>query len=173
MSQYKLAVQGVEGSQAIPGLVHQCVANEPLRTYLGGSTHICAGGTCAMHVIFLSVLVLSIAVVVLLRRVRKRFPSVLTATQQNTVLGPFAFVVTLYAFLLSFVVITLWQTFTQAQRTAVHEAEAVSVLYRLTESFPGTQASRQTLLQYVQSVIHDEWSAMASGKPSQKTEALY
>jgi hypothetical protein len=38
MSQYKLAVQGVEGSQAIPGLVHQCVANEPLRTYLGEQT---------------------------------------------------------------------------------------------------------------------------------------
>src|SRR5215813_12525616 len=105
----------------------------------------------AAHMVFIGVLVLNLAVVVLLQHFRKRFPPSLTTAQQNIVLGPFAFVVTLYAFLLSFVVITLWQTFTQAQRTAVHEAEAVSVLYRLTESFPGTQASRQTLLQYVQS----------------------
>src|SRR5215831_19304844 len=126
-----------------------------------------------MHVIFLSVLVLSIAVVVLLRRVRKRFPSVLTATQQNTVLGPFAFVVTLYAFLLSFVVINLWQTFSQAQRTTVVEAETVAVLYRLTESFPGAQMVRQAMTQYVRSVSQDEWPAMAEGQTSPQTEVLY
>jgi len=126
-----------------------------------------------MHVIFLSVLVLSIAVVVLLRRVRKRFPSVLTATQQNTVLGPFAFVVTLYAFLLSFVVINLWQTFSQAQRTVAIEAETVAVLYRLTESFPEAQMVRQTLVQYLKSGIQDEWPAMANGHASPQTEALY
>jgi hypothetical protein len=127
----------------------------------------------AIHTVFIGVLLLNIAVVATLQHFRKRFPPSLTAEQQNIVLGPFTFVVTLYAFLLSFVVITLWQTFTQAQRTAVSEAEAVSVLYRLTESFPGTQAGRQTMIQYVQSVIHDEWPAMASGKTSQKTEALY
>src|SRR5215510_8093087 len=127
----------------------------------------------AIYTVFISVLLLNIAVVATLQHFRKRFPPSLTTEQQNIVLGPFAFVVTLYAFLLSFVVINLWQTFTQAQRTAVREAEAVSVLYRLTESFPGTQASRQTMLQYVQSVIHDEWPAMASGKASPKTEALY
>src|SRR5215475_7543114 len=76
-----------------------------------------------MHVVFIGVLVLNIVVVVLLQRIRKRFPPALTAEQQNIVLGPFAFVVTLYAFLLSFVVINLWQTFSQAQRTVVIEAE--------------------------------------------------
>jgi hypothetical protein len=35
MSRYKLAVQGLEGSQAISGLLHQCIANELFRTYLG------------------------------------------------------------------------------------------------------------------------------------------
>jgi hypothetical protein len=34
MSRYKLAVQGLEGSQAISGLLHQCIANELFRTYL-------------------------------------------------------------------------------------------------------------------------------------------
>src|SRR4030095_16951471 len=37
MSRYKLAVQGLEGSQAISGLLHQCIANELFRTYLGTS----------------------------------------------------------------------------------------------------------------------------------------
>jgi hypothetical protein len=127
----------------------------------------------AIYTVLIGVLVLNIVVVATLQHVRKRFPPSLTAAQQNIVLGPFAFVVTLYAFLLSFVVINLWQTFTQAQQTAVREAEAISVLYRLTESFPGTQASRQTLMQYVWSVIQDEWPAMASGKTSPQTEALY
>ena len=117
----------------------------------------------ATHVVFLGVLLLNIAVVAFLQHFRKRFPPSLTAEQQNIVLGPFAFVVTLYAFLLSFVVINLWQTFTQADRTAVIEAETVAALYRLTESFPGAQAGRQTLTQYVRSVVQDEWPAMADG----------
>ena len=127
----------------------------------------------AIHTVFIGVLLLNIAVVATLQHFRKRFPPSLTAEQQNIVLGPFAFVVTLYAFLLSFVVINLWQTFTQAQRTAVSEAETVAVLYRLTGSFPGTQVGRQTMIQYVQSVVQDEWPAMAGGKTSPKTEALY
>jgi hypothetical protein len=99
----------------------------------------------ASHVVFIGVLLLNIAVVALLQRFRKRFPPSLTVSQQNIVLGPFAFVMTLYAFLLSFVVINLWQTFSQAQRTAVIEAETVAVLYQLTELFPGAQGSRQTM----------------------------
>jgi uncharacterized protein DUF4239 len=127
----------------------------------------------ASHVVFIGVLLLNIVVVALLQHFRKRFPPSLTVAQQNIVLGPFAFVITLYAFLLSFVVINLWQSFSQAQRTAVIEAETVAVLYQLTESFPGAQVSRQTLTQYVRSVVQDEWPAMAEGKSSAKTEALY
>ncbi|HJY84644.1 MAG TPA: hypothetical protein VKK81_26635, partial [Candidatus Binatia bacterium] len=59
----------------------------------------------AIHAVFIYIVLLNVAVVVILQRFRKRFPPSLTAEQQNIVLGPFAFVVTLYAFLLSFVVI--------------------------------------------------------------------
>src|SRR5262245_43399597 len=127
----------------------------------------------AIHAVFIYIVLLNVAVVVILQRFRKRFPPSLTAEQQNIVLGPFAFVVTLYAFLLSFVVINLWQTFSQAQRTVVIEAETVSVLYQLTESFPGAQMIRQAMAQYVKSVSQDEWPAIADGKTSPKTEALY
>jgi len=127
----------------------------------------------AIHAVFIYIVLLNVAVVVILQRFRKRFPPSRTAEQQNIVLGPFAFVVTLYAFLLSFVVINLWQTFSQAQRTVVIEAETVSVLYQLTESFPGAQMIRQAMTQYVKSVSQDEWPAIAGGKTSPKTEALY
>src|SRR5262245_20245793 len=127
----------------------------------------------AIHAVFIYIVLLNVAVVVILQRFRKRFPPSLTAEQQNIVLGPFAFVITLYAFLLSFVVINLWQTFSQAQRTAAIEAETVAVLYQLTESFPAAQVSRQAMTQYVQSVVQDEWPAMAKGQASPKTEALY
>src|SRR5262245_41656325 len=127
----------------------------------------------ALHAVFIYIVLLNVAVVIILQRFRKRFPPSLTAEQQNIVLGPFAFVVTLYAFLLSFVVINLWQTFTQADRTTVLEAETVAVLYRLAESLPGAPVVRQTLIHYVRSVEQEEWPAMAEGKTSPKTEALY
>src|SRR5215471_2739812 len=127
----------------------------------------------AVNMVFLGVLLLNVVVVALLQHFRKRFPHSLTATQQNIVLGPFAFVVTLYAFLLSFVVINLWQTFSQAQRTTVSEAETVAVLYRLAESLTGTQEVRQTMRQYVKSIVQDEWPAMAASQTSPKTETLY
>jgi hypothetical protein len=44
MSRYKLAVQGLEGSQAISGLLHQCIANELFRTYLGGAFRVFGPG---------------------------------------------------------------------------------------------------------------------------------
>jgi hypothetical protein len=113
------------------------------------------------------------AVIGILYLLRKRFPTSLTEQQQNTVLGPFSFVITLYAFLLGFTVVNLWQTFDQADRTAAKEAETVGVLYLLTDSFPGSQAARQTLIHYVESVAQDEWPAMAGRNISAKTEALY
>jgi hypothetical protein len=126
-----------------------------------------------IKVIFVCGFLLLSAVVGVLYLLRKRFPTSLTGQQQNTVLGPFSFVITLYAFLLGFTVVNLWQTFDQADRTAAKEAETAGVLYLLTDSFPGSQTASQTLIHYVESVAQDEWPAMAGGNIAPKTEALY
>jgi hypothetical protein len=126
-----------------------------------------------IKVIFVCGFLLLSAVVGVLYLLRKRFPTSLTGQQQNTVLGPFSFVITLYAFLLGFTVVNLWQTFDQADRTAAKEAETAGVLYLLTDSFPESQSARRTLIHYVESVAQEEWPAMAGGNISPKTEALY
>ena len=132
-----------------------------------GSDHEKLQGDCCCGFSLLS------AVIGVLYFLRKRFPTSLTEQQQNTVLGPFSFMITLYAFLLGFTVVNLWQTFDQADRTTAKEAETAGVLYLLTDSFPDSQSARQTLIHYVESVAQDEWPAMAGGNISPKTEALY
>jgi hypothetical protein len=118
-------------------------------------------------------LLVFIAIISVLHLLHRRFPTRLTAQQQNTALGPFSFVITLYAFLLGFIVVSLWQTFRQADRAAANEAETIVAIYRLTESFSETQSVRQTLSHYTSSITHEEWPAMAIGETSPATEALY
>jgi len=121
---------------------------------------------------FLYLAVIQFALISVLHLARKKFPVSLTREQQNTFIGPFSFVVTVYAFLLSFVVVNLWQTFTEAERTASKEAENVSVLYRLMEPYPGTQDLRDAMARYVDSVVREEWPAMRKGETSPNTKVF-
>jgi hypothetical protein len=124
-------------------------------------------------VVFMSGVLLVLAVIGLMTLLRKRLPSALTDQQQNTMLGPFAFITTLYAFLLGFVVVTLWHTFNDANRITCSEAESVGILYRLAEGLPGGTTVQDSLLEYLTSVREDEWPAMAAGIASKKTEAIF
>lgn len=122
--------------------------------------------------IVLGLLLLSAAVTAL-NGLRKRFPHSLETHQQVVVLGPISFLFTLYAFLLGFIVVNLWQTYDEARRTSMREAETLGILYRLTEAFPGAEPSRQSLVRYLRSVIADEWPAMAAGTGSPKTREQF
>jgi len=124
-------------------------------------------------VIFSVGLALVLAIIGAMHFLRKKLPTALTEQQQNTVLGPFSFIVTLYAFLLGFVVVTLWNSFNEADHTASMEAETVVVLYRLSEGLPEGHAIQNTLLEYTKGVREDEWAAMADGALSLKAEAVY
>jgi hypothetical protein len=114
-------------------------------------------------------LLLLAAVVGALNGMRKRFPHSLETHQQVVALGPISFLFTLYGFLLGFIVVNLWQTYDEARRTAMREAETLGILYRLTEAFPGAEPGREALLRYVRSVITEEWPAMAAGMGSPGT----
>jgi len=114
-----------------------------------------------------------LAVIGAMHLLRKRIPTPLTEQQQNTLLGPFSFIATLYAFLLGFVVVTLWHNFDDASRIATREAETLTVLHRLAEGLPGGNALRSVILDYAKSVSEEEWPEMAEGKISNKVEAIY
>jgi hypothetical protein len=94
----------------------------------------------------------------------------------NEVAGfKFATVGVLYAVLLAFAVIVVWEKFAEVERIVSKEAGAVATLYRVSEGLdeqPG-DAFRQNLVDYTKAAINDDWPAMEQGKYSRHvTEAL-
>jgi Protein of unknown function (DUF4239) len=77
-----------------------------------------------------------------------------------------------YAVLLAFVAIGLWERFERAQARAYEEAGALSTVYRDSESFPPGGQLRSGLRGYVDSVIHSEWPRMRSGEPLPIADSL-
>lgn len=100
--------------------------------------------------------------------------------ENNEVAGfKFAVIGVIYAVLLGFAVIVVWEKLHDAEAAAVKEASGVITVGRLAGGLGETEASavRQSLTAYGQSVIEDEWPAMAQGRASPKASralnALY
>ncbi len=93
----------------------------------------------------------------------------------NEVAGfKFATIGVLYAVLLAFVVIVVWEKFSKADDEVATEAGATAILFRLWDGL-GEQGDRlnAATAAYLVSVINDEWPAMAEGHESPATtEAL-
>jgi len=90
----------------------------------------------------------------------------------NEVAGfKFAVVGVLYAVLLAFVVIVVWQKFSDAETDVSREAGAAATVYRLTGGIDAQSraALRGDLTAYLNSAIADDWKAMAEGRSSRKT----
>jgi Protein of unknown function (DUF4239) len=93
----------------------------------------------------------------------------------NEVAGfKFATVGVLYAVLLAFAVVVVWEKFSEAEDQVATEAGAVATLYRL---WPGMAAESPALHEktsdYVRVVIEEDWPAMAAGRISEiPTRAL-
>ena len=92
----------------------------------------------------------------------------------NEVAGfKFATIGVLYAVLLAFVVIIVWERFHDAEKALVSEAGAAATVFRLSPGL-GEEAGvalRGKLQAYLQSVLDDDWPAMAVGQASPKTNA--
>ncbi len=73
-----------------------------------------------------------------------------------------------YAVLLAFVVIVVWERHTTAETRVEQEANALGDLFRDAQGFP--EAARDSLHRaidrYARAITEDEWSAMADGRPS-------
>jgi len=81
----------------------------------------------------------------------------------------------LYAVLLAFAVIVVWEKFSDAESQVAQEAGASATLYRLADGMPGESASRfdEKLSNYIRLAISDDWPAMARGQASETaTRAL-
>ncbi len=87
----------------------------------------------------------------------------------NEVAGfKFAVLGVVYAVLLGFVVIVVWEKFRDAEAAVAQEAGTVVALYRLSDGLTedGGKALRSRLSVYAQTAIEQDWPAMARGRES-------
>ncbi|MCF2530921.1 bestrophin-like domain [Yinghuangia soli] len=97
--------------------------------------------------------------------------------QHNDVAGfIFAAVGVLYAVLLAFVVIAVWENHASARETTFKEADELAGLYWVSRELPlplGAELEKQTL-EYAKTVMHKEWPLMAEQHSSpEATQLVY
>nr|WP_294511150.1 DUF4239 domain-containing protein [uncultured Rhodopila sp.] len=94
----------------------------------------------------------------------------------NEVAGfKFATVGVLYAVLLAFAVIVVWEKFSDADNDVAQEAGAATTIYRLADGIGGEpgQVLRDSVSGYLRAAIADDWPAMENGGASHNvTRAL-
>src|SRR5206468_2087773 len=92
----------------------------------------------------------------------RRSVALATLEQHNDVAGFIIAVIgVLYAVLLGFIVVVMWQQFDEATKTAATEAELLSPLYRDAAVFPDdTGRIRADLRRYAENVVTREWDTM-------------
>jgi hypothetical protein len=72
----------------------------------------------------------------------------------------------IYAVLLAFIAISVWERFVEAESRTFDEAGALATVYRDVDAFPDRGRLRSALRAYVTSVIDDEWPRMRLGEPT-------
>jgi len=106
--------------------------------------------------------VLSMVGLVLVRR----YVDVKSLTANNEIAGhKFATIGVLYAVLLGFAIIFVWQKFADAELDVVHEAGAAENIYRLSHGLSDKTgaAVRSAVANYLKVAINDDWPAMDRG----------
>jgi len=102
----------------------------------------------------------------------RRFVGLDRLSTNNEVAGfKFATVGVLYAVLLAFVVIVVWEHFSDAESDVSREAGAAATIYRLVEGVDGETGPtlRNAMTAYLQSAMAEDWPAMEKGKASPVT----
>jgi hypothetical protein len=90
----------------------------------------------------------------------------------NEVAGfKFSIIGVLYAVLLAFVVIAVWENYNATETAIRNEAKAVGNMAQLSYALPEAQGEemRRLLDAYVKEVQQSEWATMGSGSPSKTT----
>ena len=100
------------------------------------------------------------------------------AFKENHELVGFSYAVygLIYGVMLAFTIIVAWERFAGTERVVMQEATIVSQLWRVSEALPSDigEPIRKDLFAYTDSVIHQEWNAMAAtGHAHSETEQIY
>lgn len=122
------------------------------------------------------IVVLSIAIAVGVLLLVRRFNPIERMKLHHDVAGPlFSTVGVIYAVLLAFMVVIVWQSFDDAKKDVITEATHYTDLYRDASGFPEPQKSRirASITEYVETVVEDEWPKLAWGESSERADALF
>jgi hypothetical protein len=122
-----------------------------------------------------SMLVIAIGTAVAGVLLVRRYVEVSRLKSHHDIAGPiFATVGVVYAVMLSYALVVVWQNFDQCHRNVVMEANYYADILRdsggLSEPFRSNFKDAHKA--YFESVVNDEWKAMALGKRSEKTQEL-
>ena len=106
---------------------------------------------------------------------RRLLPLDTLALHHDITGAQFQVVGTLYAVLLAFIVITVWQRYDSLTTTVELEAANVLELFRDAEEYPADvhDTLQADLRTYVDAVIGDEWDAMSHGAESAKAQVAF
>jgi hypothetical protein len=105
----------------------------------------------------------------------RRWVGIETLAKNNEIAGfKFATVGVIYAVLLAFSVIVVWEKFNDGQTTVAEEAGATAALFRYADGKdPEALAVRAALINYLKAAIDEEWPAMGlESEAHGVTEAL-
>lgn len=94
------------------------------------------------------------------------------AEEYNSVVSNgFQAVGTMYAIIAGLLVYGVYTTFDEASQQSADEASSLVLMYRNAQAFPQPQRdeAQRTVVAYINSVINDEWPALADGAGSPKT----
>jgi hypothetical protein len=121
---------------------------------------------------FLIVVLPTIAACWALVQVRRRI-GLERLSGNNEVAGfKFAVVGVIYAVLLGFAVIVVWQRYNDAELAVIQEAGAAATIYRLSAgSEPATAAVRAAMSNYLRFAVEKDWPQMAREKESPEATA--
>jgi hypothetical protein len=102
----------------------------------------------------------------------RRYVALESLSTNNEVAGfKFATVGVLYAVLLAFSIIVVWEKFNDAEATVEQEAGTAATIYHLIPGLDPARATatRSALTAYLKSVVTEEWQAMEEGQGSRPT----
>lgn len=122
-------------------------------------------------IVFLSIL-LAIAGMYMVRR---RTP--FTKLKDNNEVAGFIYsmIGIVYAVLLGFIVVVVWEKYSDTESSVQEEAVHISILLRDAQTLPEAARTQlqERLLGYARSVVNDEWQMMAKGESSPITTQAY
>lgn len=104
---------------------------------------------------------------------RRVFPLEACERNANFAGGSLAIVGTIYAIIVGFVVVVVWESHSEAEATVAQEANALADLERMSQGFP-VEIRRQVHeaeRTYLRLVINEEWQDMEKGESSVRAHA--